>query len=99
MIFNYIVKSVVGVYIDENGEVFNKVEKSSFSSPVDVLDSYKKHLDMGYNPVILKRDGHKWNPVTVLTIQLDVRKKRKTKGVKKAYRVNIKNIGWLNVGV
>lgn len=61
MIFNYIIKSEIGIKLNTNGELFTEVEKSSTSSPVDAMKIYKEHLEHKLLPCISKRDGRVWN--------------------------------------
>lgn len=97
MIFNYIIKSEIGVEVNSNGELFTKIEKSSITSPQDALNIYEEHLARKFFPYILKRDGRNWKTITAEELQKDIEKNKKPKGIKKAYQINAKKVGWLNI--
>ena len=83
MIFNYVVKSTSGIEIDSRGEIFEKVEKASLTSPQDAVIVYNEHLQKNLSPIILKRVKNNWEKVTIEEVKADYR----PKGVRKAYQV------------
>lgn len=43
MVFNYIIKSYIGIKISDTGDIFNDVKKDVVTSPIDALKVYQEH--------------------------------------------------------
>lgn len=98
MVFNYIIKSILGIEISTSCEVFNKVKKDVASSPYDARRLYIEHCDEGLNPIILKFKDRKYKEISLEEIQSDIEKKKAPAGAKKAIKSNKKNAKFLNMG-